>query len=95
MSSIARRRFLQNGLGLGGALLLGSCGGGSNDAPGSPAPSPTPTPSGCPDQFAGGQQMGAAAFGIAVPWALASFAAVWVLLLPLLLVLMKYRVTKL
>ena len=60
MSSIARRRFLQNGLGLGGALLLGSCGGGSEGA--SSSPTPTPTPTGCPDEFAGGQQMGAAAF---------------------------------
>ena len=60
MSSIARRRFLQNGLGLGGALLLGSCGGGSDGEPGSPTP--TPTPSACPDPFAGGERQGDAAF---------------------------------
>ena len=60
MGSIARRRFLQNGLGLGGALLLGSCGGGGGDEPGNPTPTPSPT--GCPDEFAGGQQMGAATF---------------------------------
>jgi len=66
MRSIARRRFLQNGLELGGALLLGSCGGGGGGESGSPTPSPTPTPtptpSDCPNQFAGGQQLGVAAF---------------------------------
>lgn len=72
MSSIARRRFLQNGLGLSGALLLGACGGsGSSSNPNpSPSPSPTPTPaptpsptaSECPDDFAGGQQLGVASF---------------------------------
>ena len=66
MRSIARRRFLQNGLELGGALLLGACGGGGDGQPGSPSPSPspspTPTPNECPDQFAGGQQLGVAAF---------------------------------
>jgi len=64
MRSIARRRFLQNGLELGGALLLGACGGGSDGQPSSPGPSPSPSPSpnGCPDQFAGGQQQGVAAF---------------------------------
>jgi DMSO/TMAO reductase YedYZ molybdopterin-dependent catalytic subunit len=64
MSLVARRRFLQNGLELGGALLLGACGGGSDGETGSPAPSPSPTPSpnACPDQFAGGQQLGVAPF---------------------------------
>src|SRR6187397_2563494 len=66
MRSIARRRFLQNGLELGGALLLGACGGGSDGQPSipgpSPSPSPSPSPNGCPDQFAGGQQQGVAAF---------------------------------
>ncbi len=66
MRSIARRRFLQNGLELSGALLLGSCGGGGGGESGSPTPSPTPTPtptpSDCPNQFAGGQQLGVAAF---------------------------------
>jgi len=64
MRSIARRQFLQSGLGLSGALLLGACGGSSsspspstdNGAPGSPATS------GCPDPFAGGQQLGVAEF---------------------------------
>jgi len=60
MSSIARRRFLQNGLGLSGALLLGACGGGSDGESGSPSPSPSPNQ--CPDEFAGGQRQGAAAF---------------------------------
>src|SRR6188472_3983495 len=64
MRSIARRRVLQNGLELGGALLLGACGGGSDGQPSSPGPSPSPSPSPnrCPDQFAGGQQQGVAAF---------------------------------
>src|SRR5688572_27751982 len=65
MRSMGRRRFLQNGLELGGALLLGACGGGSDGEPGSPAPpspSPSPSPNECPDQFAGGQQLGVAAF---------------------------------
>src|SRR5687768_6584018 len=62
MRSLARRRFLQNGFGLGGALLLGACSGsgsGSNSSDDAPA---SPTPSGCPNQFAGGQQLGVAAF---------------------------------
>jgi len=64
VSLLARRRFLQNGLELGGALLLGACSGSSSG----PSPSPSngapdnPTPSDCPDQFAGGQQLGVAAF---------------------------------
>lgn len=68
MSSIARRRFLQNGLGLSGALLLGACGGSgssSNPSPSptpTPAPTPSPTASECPDDFAGGQQLGVASF---------------------------------
>jgi len=57
MASVARRRFLQSGLGLGGALLLGSCGGGSGGDSNSPSPTPTPTPSGCPDPFASGQRL--------------------------------------
>ncbi|HEY2982200.1 MAG TPA: molybdopterin-dependent oxidoreductase, partial [Anaerolineales bacterium] len=68
MRSIARRRFLQNGLGLSGALLLGAC-SGSGSSP-SPSPSPSPsngppddsTPSDCPDEFAGGEQLGVAPF---------------------------------
>ena len=44
MRSIARRRFLQNGLELGGALLLGACGGGSDGEPGSPAQPQSPKP---------------------------------------------------
>src|SRR5215831_8420159 len=72
MSSMARRRFLQNGLGLGGALLLGSCGGGGGGAASSPSPSPSPSPTpapapapapaGCPNPFAGGQQLENAMF---------------------------------
>src|SRR6185503_18701125 len=62
MRSIARRRFLQNGLGLSGALLLGACSGSDP----SPSPSNDPpdgsTPNDCPDQFVGGQQLGIAAF---------------------------------
>ena len=65
MSGMARRRFLQNGLGLGGALLLGSCGGGGGGASDSrapppslgPAPPPSPSPTQCPDPFAGGQRL--------------------------------------
>src|SRR3954465_632861 len=60
MTSIARRRFLQNGLGLSGALLLGAC-SGSSPSPNDGAPG-TPASSGCPDQFSGGQQLGVAAF---------------------------------
>jgi len=60
--SIARRRFLQNGLGISGALLLGACSGSSSKpSPSSGAPD-NPTPSDCPDQFAGGQQLGVAPF---------------------------------
>lgn len=64
MSAMARRRFLQNGLGLGGALLLGSCGGGGSGGgeAGSPAPSPAPSPNECPDAFAGGQRLDDAPF---------------------------------
>lgn len=65
--TMARRRFLQSGLELGGAFLLGACGGsGSNsgdDPPASPTPSPSPpAPRGCSDPFAGGEQQGVAAF---------------------------------
>ena len=58
MSLIARRRFLQSGLGLGGALLFGSCGGGggSDGEPGGPSPTE------CPDPFAGGQRLEDAMF---------------------------------
>ncbi len=74
MSAIARRRFLQSGLGLGGALLLSSCGGGGGSAPvastpspsptptPAPAPAPTPTPAECPNAFAGGQRLADASF---------------------------------
>ena len=62
MSAMARRRFLQNGLGLGGALLLGSCGGGGGGEAGSPAPSPAPSPNECPDAIAGGQRLDDAPF---------------------------------
>ena len=66
MSAIARRRFLQSGLGLGGALLLGACGGGGDGEPSSSAPTPTPTPEPspgeCPNSFAGGQRLGDATF---------------------------------
>src|SRR5687768_14267596 len=58
--TIARRRFLQNGLGLGGTLLLGACSGSSSN-PSDDVPAPG-SPSGCPDPFAGGQQLGIAAF---------------------------------
>ena len=61
MSAIARRRFLQNGLGLGGALLLGSCGGGSAGESNSPTPTPG-APDPCPDHFAGGQRLEDAQF---------------------------------
>jgi len=64
--TIARRRFLQNGLGLSGALLLGACGGSGSSPTASPTPSPsapgTPPSSECPDDFAGGQQLGVAEF---------------------------------
>ena len=60
MTSVARRWFLQSGLGLGGALLLGSCGGGSDGD--STSPPPTPSPSGCPDPFAGAQRLEDALF---------------------------------
>jgi DMSO/TMAO reductase YedYZ molybdopterin-dependent catalytic subunit len=63
---LARRRFLQSGLELGGALLLGACSGSGSsspdDAPGSPMPSPSPPVGGCPDPFAGGEQLGIAPF---------------------------------
>jgi len=65
---IARRRFLQNGLGLGGALLLGGCSGSGSDSTTSPSPGPNPDPPAspasdeCPDPFAGGQQLGIVAF---------------------------------
>lgn len=64
MRFLARRRFLQNGLGLGGALLLGACSGsGSGSSPGPDDGAPdSPATADCPDQFAGGQQMGVAAF---------------------------------
>ena len=63
MSAMARRRFLQNGLGLGGALLLGSCGGGGDGGSmPTPTPSPSPTPNQCPDAFAGGQRLEDAGF---------------------------------
>lgn len=62
MRSMARRRFLQNGLGLSGALLLGACSGSGSSSSPNEGPPGTPPPSGCPDQFAGGQQLGVAAF---------------------------------
>jgi DMSO/TMAO reductase YedYZ molybdopterin-dependent catalytic subunit len=66
MNSMARRRFLQSGLGLSGALLLGACGGSSSSPSSTPTPTPTPDPSPssnkCSDEFAGGQQLGVATF---------------------------------
>jgi DMSO/TMAO reductase YedYZ molybdopterin-dependent catalytic subunit len=70
MRSIARRRFLQNGLGLGGALLLGACSGSGSSSSPSPSPSPSPgdgppvdpTKSDCQDPFASGEQLGVAEF---------------------------------
>jgi DMSO/TMAO reductase YedYZ molybdopterin-dependent catalytic subunit len=62
MKSIARRQFLQNGLGLSGALLLGACGGSSSSPSTSNGAPDSPSPSECPDQFAGGQLLGVAAF---------------------------------
>jgi DMSO/TMAO reductase YedYZ molybdopterin-dependent catalytic subunit len=64
MGAIARRRFLQNGLGLGGALLLGSCGGGGGGESNGPSPSPAPAPATaeCPDPFANGQRLDDAMF---------------------------------
>lgn len=66
MSAIARRRFLQSGLGLGGALLLSSCGGGGDGEQSSSTPTPTPTPGPapgeCQNSFAGGQRLGDATF---------------------------------
>ena len=63
MGLMARRRFLQSGLELGGALLLGACGGGgSNQSGGTPAPDVPAPSSTCQDQLAGGQQLGVAKF---------------------------------
>ena len=62
MGSIPRRRFLQNGLGLGGAFLLGACSGSSSSPTPSSGAQDPPTESDCPDPFAGGEQLGIAAF---------------------------------
>jgi DMSO/TMAO reductase YedYZ molybdopterin-dependent catalytic subunit len=64
VSLLARRRFLQNGLSLSGALLLGACGGSDSSSTPSPDGSPgdDPIASGCADELAGGERLGVAEF---------------------------------